>query len=88
MFSRHTFTNKALWLSLAAVIALQVAVTHVSFMQSLFDTTHISNEQWLVCIAVASSIVWVEELRKLIHRIVLKNRASSITPTNTTGDHS
>ena len=88
VFGRHTFTNKALWLSLAAVIALQVAVTHVSFMQSLFDTTHISNEQWLVCIAVASSIVWVEELRKLIHRIVLKNRASSITPTNTTGDHS
>jgi Ca2+-transporting ATPase len=68
VFTRFTFTNGPLWLSLAAVALLQVGVTHVGFMQSLFDTMSISATQWLVCIAVASSVLWLEELRKLIVR--------------------
>jgi len=68
VFSRLTFTNKALWISLASVLALQVAVTHVGFMQNLFDTKSISFAQWMICVAVASSVLWVEEIRKLIVR--------------------
>jgi Ca2+-transporting ATPase len=68
VFSRLTFTNKALWISLASVLALQIAVTHVWFMQNLFDTMDITLQQWLICIATASSVLWVEELRKLIVR--------------------
>jgi hypothetical protein len=41
-------------------------------MQSLFETTSLSLSEWVVCIAVASSILWVEEIRKLISRIVNK----------------
>ena len=51
-----------------AVLVLQVGVTHVGFMQSLFDTNSISFNQWLVCIATASSVLWLEELRKLVIR--------------------
>jgi Ca2+-transporting ATPase len=68
VFSRLTFTNKALWISLASVLALQIAVTHVGFMQNLFDTRGISLTEWMWCIATASSVLWVEELRKLIVR--------------------
>jgi P-type Ca2+ transporter type 2C len=68
VFSRETFRNRALWLSLTAVILLQVGVTHLGVLQRLFDTTSISVMQWLVCVAVASSVLWVEELRKLIVR--------------------
>ena len=72
VFSRMLFSNKSLWISLATVLLLQICVTHVSFMQSLFDTTSLSISEWLVCIAVASSILWVEEIRKFISRIINK----------------
>ena len=68
VFDRSTFKNRFLWISLVAVLALQVAVTHVGPMQSLFDTTSISGSQWLICIAVASTVLWFEEIRKIIVR--------------------
>jgi len=68
VFRRQTFTNWQLWVALAAVITLQVGVTHVGFMQDLFDTTSISAAQWLVSIAIASSVLWLEEIRKIIIR--------------------
>ncbi len=71
-FSRSTFTNKWLWSSLLVVIMLQVSVTHVGFMQSLFETTGITFAQWLVCVAVASSILWVEEMRKFVVRTTMR----------------
>lgn len=72
-FSKYTFTNKWLWFSLTAVIALQIAVTHVGFAQDLFDTTDISLLQWLICIGTASSVLWVEETRKLFVRTINKS---------------
>jgi Ca2+-transporting ATPase len=72
VFSRMLFSNKSLWISLVTVLLLQIGVTHVGFMQSLFDTTSLSASEWAVCIAVASSILWVEEIRKLISRIINK----------------
>ena len=68
VFRRLTFTNDKLWIALGAVLVLQVGVTHVGFMQSLFDTTSISFAQWLVCIGVASSVLWLEEIRKFVIR--------------------
>lgn len=68
VFSSETFSNIYLWVSLAAVLFLQVLVTHWGTAQRLFDTTDISLSQWLTCIAVASSVLWVEEVRKQIVR--------------------
>ena len=68
VFRRATFGNSRLWIALGAVLALQVAVTHVGFLQRLFDTTSISVAQWLVCLAVASTVLVAEELRKLHRR--------------------
>jgi P-type Ca2+ transporter type 2C len=68
VFHRSTFTNRWLWASLSAVLALQFAVTHVGWFQQLFDTTSISAVDWLVCAAVASCVLWVEEIRKVVTR--------------------
>ncbi len=68
VFHRSTFTNRWLWVSLSAVLALQLAVTHVGWFQRLFDTTSISASDWVVCAAVASSVLWVEEIRKIMTR--------------------
>ena len=68
VFTRHTFRNKILWLSLSGVVALQIGVTHVGPLQRLFDTTSISLLQWLICAAIASAVLWVEEINKLVIR--------------------
>jgi Ca2+-transporting ATPase len=68
VFRRQTLGNKQLWGALAAVLALQVAVTHFGPMQRLFDATSISASQWVVCILVASSVLWLEEARKMVLR--------------------
>jgi Ca2+-transporting ATPase len=78
VFRRATFTNGIMWLALAAVLALQVGVTHVGFLQDLFDTTSISGTQWLVCIAVAASVIVVEEARKFIVRRVIANHQGDL----------
>ncbi len=68
VFHRDTLANRWLWIALGGVVLLQVGVTHLGFLQRLFDTTSISAGQWLVCAAVASSVLWVEEIRKFIAR--------------------
>jgi Ca2+-transporting ATPase len=68
VFRRDTLGNRYLWTALGAVIALQIGVTHWGPMQRLFDTTSISLAQWGLCVVVASSIIFFEELRKIIIR--------------------
>jgi P-type Ca2+ transporter type 2C len=68
VFRRTTLTNHKLWITLGAVVVLQVAVTHLGPLQRLFDTTSITAGQWLVCLTVASSVLWIEEIRKLTRR--------------------
>jgi Ca2+-transporting ATPase len=75
VFRRDMLTNGKLWAIIAVVALLQVAAVHVGFLQSLFDTTSLSAAQWGVSLAVASSIVWLEELRKLVARVVLRTRS-------------
>jgi Ca2+-transporting ATPase len=68
VFNRGTLRNKFLWISLSIVLLLQVAVTHFGPLQNLFDTASINGGQWLICIAVASAVLWIEEVRKLVVR--------------------
>lgn len=69
VFSRHTLTNRALWAALAAVLLLQVAVVHVPVLQGFFGTTALTAPQWGIAVLVASAVLWVEELRKLVLRV-------------------
>ena len=68
--TRYLFTNGKLWAAIGSVVALQVAVVHVGFLQGIFDTTALTATQWLVCVAVAASILVAEELRKAVVRSV------------------
>ncbi len=76
-FNRHFFGNRMLWLALTAVLALQVAVVHWASAQVIFDTTHLSAANWALAAAVASSVLLLEEARKLLFRLV--QGKSSIT---------
>ncbi len=63
------FENRVLWLSVVVTVALQVAVVHVSFLQQAFDTAPLDVTEWLITLALASAVLWVDELRKLVHRV-------------------
>jgi P-type Ca2+ transporter type 2C len=66
--SRSSLTNGWLWSALLGVLVLQVAVVHQPFLQSVFDTTALSLEQWGLATAVAASVLLLDEIRKGILR--------------------
>jgi Ca2+-transporting ATPase len=65
---RRLLANRWLWLALLLSVGLQVAVVHAPFLQRAFRTAPLSPGDWLVCVAVASSVLWTIELKKLLTR--------------------
>ncbi|HMO45736.1 MAG TPA: cation-translocating P-type ATPase [Rubrivivax sp.] len=63
---RHLFVNPWLWGAIALSLALQVAVVHVGVLNLAFGTVPLAADQWLVCVAMASGVLWFSELRKLL----------------------
>jgi P-type Ca2+ transporter type 2C len=68
------FANRWLWLAVTTSAGLQIAVVHVPFLQRAFGTVALDGRDWLVSIAVASSVVWACELRKLVARLRARPR--------------
>ena len=64
----HRFTNRWLWGAVGLSILLQVAVVNLAFLNLAFGTVALALDQWLVCIAMASVVLWYSELRKLVSR--------------------
>jgi P-type Ca2+ transporter type 2C len=64
------FANVWLWGAIALSLAAQVAVVHAGFLNAAFGTVPLSFEQWLVCAAMGSFVLWTSELRKMASRMV------------------
>lgn len=84
VFSRQTFTNRSIWVSLTAVIVLQILVVNLEVLQGFFDTTPMSPAQWALTLLVGSSVLWAEEIRKTIVRR-RNRRPSAPAPTGRSG---
>ncbi|MEO7774165.1 MAG: cation-translocating P-type ATPase [Steroidobacteraceae bacterium] len=65
------FDNAWLWGAIGLSALLQVAVVNLGFLNIAFGTSPLAGTQWAVCIALASSVLWVGELRKLAERLWL-----------------
>jgi magnesium-transporting ATPase (P-type) len=65
----HLFTNRWLWGAIALSALLQVAVVELSFLNDAFDTAPLAIGDWLICIGLASVVLWAGELRKLAGRL-------------------
>ncbi|MGM0594768.1 MAG: calcium-translocating P-type ATPase, PMCA-type [Pseudomonadota bacterium] len=68
VFTRYLFSNSKLWLSLAAMLGLQVLAVHWGPAQQLVHTTDIAPAEWLLAFAVAASVLLLNELRKILAR--------------------
>jgi len=67
--------NWWLVLAVAGVVLLQLAAVTWAPLQSLFDTVDLTWEQVALCLLVASTVLWAEEGRKVVARVL--RRASS-----------
>jgi P-type Ca2+ transporter type 2C len=72
----HLFVNRWLWASIALAVLLQVAVVHVGWLNTAFGTVPLTLDQWALCVAMASGVLWASELRKLVVRAVASRAAS------------
>jgi Ca2+-transporting ATPase len=68
------FSNKWLWAAVMLGLVLQAAVVYIPVLQQAFSTVSLSFEDWLLCAAVASSVLWLRELSKLIPRMARPGR--------------
>ncbi len=66
------FDNRWLWGAVILSALLQVAVVHVGFLNTAFGTAPLTAQQWLVCLAMGSLVLWTSELRKLGPRLAAR----------------
>jgi Ca2+-transporting ATPase len=64
----HPFRNGWLWTAIGGSIALQVMVVYLPFLQNAFGTTSLNVSDWALCMAVASSVLWMREASKALTR--------------------
>ena len=62
------FQNGWLWGAIGLSLTLHVAVIYLPFLQNAFSTKGLSMADWLCCVAVASSVLWLRELSKMMVR--------------------
>jgi P-type Ca2+ transporter type 2C len=74
------FINPWLWATVGLSLILHVAVIHVPVLQAGFSTVDLSLADWLICAAVASSVLWLRELSKLVTRLAGAGRFDPSKP--------
>jgi P-type Ca2+ transporter type 2C len=68
-FNRQFFSNGKLWLALAGVMLMQIVAVHWAPAQAVFDTVDLTLADWVVATAIASSVLLLEESRKLVQHV-------------------
>ena len=76
VFTRQMFANRKMLAALAGVVVLQVLAVEWGPLQRLFETESLTWPQVGLCFVVASTILWLEELRKLGARALARRAAS------------
>ena len=69
------FTNRLLWGAIALSGLLQVAVVEVPFLNQAFDTAPLGIDDWLICLGLASLVLWADEAKKLLVRRLRRRSA-------------
>lgn len=78
-FNPRLFRNGHLWLALMAVLALQAVAVHWQPAQALFHTAPLTAAEWGLAALVGSSVLLLDEGRKLLGRLRLKlGRSESV----------
>jgi len=69
-FNANFFRNRTLWLALIGVVVLQVLAVQWTPAQAIFNVERLAAGDWLLATLVASSVLVLEECRKLFLRTI------------------
>jgi len=64
----HLFTNRWLWAALGVSVALHLLVLYVPPLQRAFGTVPLGASDWARCVGVASTVLWLREVNKIVTR--------------------
>jgi Ca2+-transporting ATPase len=76
IFNKNWFSNKFLVVATALAILAQLAAIYVPFMQKILQTVPLNSFDWYLVLSVGSSIIIVEEIRKIFYQ--RKHRADKV----------
>jgi P-type Ca2+ transporter type 2C len=65
---RGLFRNRWLWAAVTLSIGLHMLLIYVPFLQVAFGTVRLSAGDWVRCVTVASSVLWIAEAAKFLSR--------------------
>jgi P-type Ca2+ transporter type 2C len=68
IFSLNPFSNKLLLVMTFVVVSLQILAVYNPFMQRALKTAPLDFSDWTIILAVASSVIFGEEIRKFFYR--------------------
>ncbi len=68
-FNAHFLKNGKLWLALTGVLVMQVVAVHWTPAQDIFGTTDLALDDWFRAALAASSVLFLDEARKLLQRL-------------------
>ncbi len=71
---RGFLANPRLFAAVGLSLLLQVLVVHLPILNSAFDTGPLSVADWLFCFVMASSVLWVSEIKKSLVRYAARRR--------------
>lgn len=74
LFKTNPFYNWVLWLSVLVGLALNIVVTNIPVIASVFGLTPLSFAQWMICIGLSLIIIPAIELYKAGHYLISKNK--------------
>ncbi|WP_051979065.1 HAD-IC family P-type ATPase [Edaphobacter aggregans] len=65
---RDMFGNHWLWGSILLSIGLQIVLLNLPYLQLAFGVVSLSLADWILCVSIASSVLWVSEIAKYFKR--------------------
>src|SRR5690606_15287068 len=66
---RGLFRNHLVWIAIFVSLVLQAAVVQAPFLNRAFGTAPLDIGDWIMCLALASLVLWAAEIRKLFLRV-------------------
>eukprot|EP00211_Chloroparvula_japonica_P004982 CAMPEP_0119146082 /NCGR_PEP_ID=MMETSP1310-20130426/38394_1 /TAXON_ID=464262 /ORGANISM="Genus nov. species nov., Strain RCC2339" /LENGTH=914 /DNA_ID=CAMNT_0007137951 /DNA_START=29 /DNA_END=2773 /DNA_ORIENTATION=+ len=69
VFHRRLLRNSFFWVAITLSFFMQVAAIYVPLLQYVFQTTSLTPTEFLLSITMASTVLVVDELRKLLHDV-------------------
>ena len=70
--ARQVLANRWLWAAVGLSLMLQVAVVYLPPLNDAFSTQPLDLGQWITCLAMASLVLWVIEIKKFFVRRALR----------------